>query len=75
MSTSVAFGRVVRRARKKLGISQEELADRCSLHRNAIGLVERGERSPSFDTLLAISHGLDVTASTLVARVEREMNK
>lgn len=75
MSTSVAFGRVVRRARKKLGFSQEELADRCSLHRNAIGLVERGERSPSFDTLLAIAHGLDVKPSTLVARVEREMNK
>ena len=75
MSSSVAFGRVVRRARKKLGFSQEELADRCSLHRNAIGLVERGERSPSFDTLLAIAHGLDVKPSTLVARVEREMNK
>ena len=75
MSSSVAFGRVVRRARKKLGFSQEELADRCGLHRNAIGLVERGERSPSFDTLLAFAHGLDVNASTLVARVEREMNK
>ena len=75
MSSSVAFGRVVRIARKKLGFSQEELADRCSLHRNAIGLVERGERSPSFDTLLAIAHGLDVKPSTLVARVEREMNK
>lgn len=72
MSSSAAFGQVVRKARKSLGLSQEELADRCDLHRNAIGLVERGERSPSFDTILAIAHGLGVNASTLVSRVERE---
>ncbi len=73
MSSSVAFGRVVRDARSKLGLSQEELADRCDLHRNAIGLIERGERSPSFDTILAIADGLGISASRLVSRVERDL--
>ncbi len=73
MSSSVAFGRVVRTARQKLGISQEELADRCELHRNAIGLIERGERSLSLDTILAIADGLGISASRLVSSVEREI--
>ena len=73
MSSSVAFGRVVRDARRKLGISQEELAARCDLHRNAIGLIERGERSPSLDTILAIADGLGIGASRLVSSVERDL--
>lgn len=71
MSSASEFGEVVRTARKKLGLSQEELAGRSGLHRNAIGLVERGERSPRLDTIMAIAVGLDISASTLVSRVEK----
>ena len=73
MSSSQAFGRAVRDARQKLRISQEELAARCDLHRNAIGLIERGERTPSLDTILAIADGLGISGSRLVSRVEREL--
>ena len=73
MSSSVAFGRVVRDARSKLGLSQEELADKCDLHRNAIGLIERGERTPTLDTILAIALGLGISASSLLSKVEREL--
>ena len=75
MSSASAFGRVVRQARKKRNLSQEELAGRSGLHRNAIGLVERGERSPSLDTVLAIADGLEISAATLVSRVDKARSK
>ena len=49
----------VRARRNKLGISQEELARRCELHRTYVGAVERGERNVSLAVLEALAKGLD----------------
>ena len=70
MSVTQTFGLVVRIERVARGLSQEELAERAELHRNAIGLIERGERSPSIESLYAIARGLGVPASTLLTRME-----
>ncbi|MFB2721907.1 helix-turn-helix domain-containing protein [Shewanella xiamenensis] len=45
MNITHIFGQRVRHFRKLKGISQEELADLCELHRTYIGSVERGERN------------------------------
>lgn len=60
-------GRNIRKYRKLLGISQEELADRSGLHRTYIGGVERGERNITLDSLQVIAHSLDVAPVLLVA--------
>ncbi len=52
--------------RKKLGISQEELATRSGLHRTYIGAIERGERNVSLATLELIAEGLGVKPSELL---------
>ena len=68
-----AFGRAVREARARRGLSQETLGFAAGLHRNYVGAVERGEINPTFASLLRISHGLDVALSVLVLLYERNM--
>lgn len=53
-----SFGAKVRDMRLKLGLTQFDLADRCGLDRNYIGMLERGERNPSYLTMLRLAEGL-----------------
>ena len=53
----IRYGQAVRKVRLEQGISQEELADRCGLHRTYISDVELGKRNISLENieLIAIS--------------------
>lgn len=46
----VRVGDRVRNIRKSKGITQEELAERSSLHSTYIGKVERGEKNLTLET-------------------------
>jgi transcriptional regulator with XRE-family HTH domain len=65
-SNAEKFGAAVRRLREQAGISQEELADRCGLHRTYVGSVERGERNVSLDNVVRLAKALSVSASELM---------
>jgi transcriptional regulator with XRE-family HTH domain len=56
----------VRRLRVKRSWSQEELADRCDLHRTYIGAIERGERNITVKTLFKIAEALGCDALLLL---------
>lgn len=58
----------LRRLRKDRGLSQEELADRCGLHRTYIGSVERGERNVTLASLEAIAKSLGVSVLWLLSK-------
>lgn len=60
------LGARVRRFRARVGISQEELAARCALHRTYVGSVERGERNVSLENILKLAAALSVDPSRLV---------
>ncbi len=60
------FGANMRDARRRIGMTQTELASMDGLDRAAISLTEKGKRSPDMRTLLRIAQGLDVTAAELV---------
>lgn len=63
----------VRAFRKEHGLSQEELANRCELHRTYIGSVEREERNVSLSTLEVLSKALGVSvAELLTPRAEHD---
>jgi transcriptional regulator with XRE-family HTH domain len=55
----------LRRARRKQGISQEELGFRCELHRTEISLLERGGREPRLGTIVKLAGALDTTPAEL----------
>lgn len=59
------FGANVRQARKRHGWSQEELGERCELHRTEVSLLERGKRRPQLETLVKLAGGLGVAPDRL----------
>ncbi len=65
----IALGGNIRKHRRGLNLSQDELAFRCGLHRTYMSDVERGARNLSFLSLLAIANGLGATISELTAGV------
>jgi transcriptional regulator with XRE-family HTH domain len=60
------FGARVRAEREKLGISQEELAERSGLHRTYVGGVERGERNIGLLNVIRIAQALGLSPAALV---------
>lgn len=66
----VRFGVVLRRRREAAELSQEALAARAQLHRNYVGLLERGLRVPSILVVEQLAAALGTTASSLLRSVE-----
>lgn len=66
-SARVIFAENLRTERKRLGLSQEELADIVGLHRTYVGSIERGERNVSIDNMEALANGLKVNLQSLLA--------
>jgi len=64
------LGDELRAARVAAGWSQEELADRAGISRNYVSLLERNEKSPTVDVLLAVCRALGVSAADIIRRVE-----
>lgn len=66
MSVAERVGQNLARARRAAGISQEELGVRASLHRTAIGQLERGERTARIDTIVKLAGSLGIKPSELL---------
>lgn len=66
-----AFGEVIRKARVEQGISQEELGFKAGMPRNHVGNIERGENAPTISHLVKLAEGLNVTAASLIAEMEK----
>jgi len=60
------FAANLRRTRERAGISQEELASRCGLHRTEISFLERAQREPRLSTIVKLAKALDVSAGDLL---------
>ncbi len=61
------FGGRIRELRAEKGWSQEELADRCGLHRTYIGAVERGEQNISLVNIDRLATTLGVSLAEFFA--------
>jgi transcriptional regulator with XRE-family HTH domain len=63
MSARLNFSKNLKKFRLERGLSQEDLADECGLHRTYVSSVERGERNITVDNMdkLAIALGVDLS--------------
>ena len=60
------LGRIIREKREAQGLTQVELAEKAGVDRNYIGMVERGERNPSYLSLQKIAKGLGIKVEELI---------
>jgi transcriptional regulator with XRE-family HTH domain len=67
---AVHLGGTIRRRRVRLGISQEDLAGRTSLHRTEVGMIERGRRQPRLGTIIKLAGALEVMPESLFAGID-----
>ena len=60
------LGKIIRLKRESQSLTQIELAQKSGLDRNYIGMVERGERNPSYMSLQKIAHGVGMTVDQMI---------
>lgn len=65
-----ALGVAIRDERIRQNISQEKLAEKAKLHRNAVGRIERSECVVTVTSLFSIADALGLPASVLIQRTE-----
>lgn len=71
----MAFGVVLRRLRSDNGYSQDSYAHQTGYHRNYIGQLERGEKSPSLKALFDFAGSFQLKPSALLKKVEKCLDR
>ncbi len=66
----VHLGASIRRLRKRVGITQEELAERLGVHTTFVGRLERGERGAHWRTVRRVLRALDLRPADFAATIE-----
>jgi transcriptional regulator with XRE-family HTH domain len=66
-----ALGKAVRQLREKRGVTQEALAPQAGVTTGTLGLIERGQANPTWDTVKGIAAALEVSIGDLAKLTER----
>ncbi|MBT2682237.1 helix-turn-helix transcriptional regulator [Bacillus sp. ISL-37] len=67
---TMIVGKVIKELRKKMLLSQEDLADFSQRDRNTISDLERDQYKPSFDTIIRVATVLEMKPSKFVSKIE-----
>lgn len=62
---SALVARNIRAERSRVGMTQDQLAERLGLTRSAVSLWERGQREPGLDYLVPICQALGIDLADL----------
>lgn len=62
-----AFGKKIREARKNMGLTQFELAEKINASQNFLGDIERGIKLPSLPKLILLSNALKISLDSMLA--------
>ena len=61
-----ALGERVRRTRQVKGLTQAQLSEMCGLASSYVGIIERGSKKASIDTVVKIANALNVATDYLL---------
>lgn len=66
------FGVHIRQLREKKNMSQQDLANDCSMSKRQIGRIERGEINTTLGTIINIANALDIEPKELLDVVVKQ---
>ncbi|HTL69229.1 MAG TPA: helix-turn-helix transcriptional regulator [Lacunisphaera sp.] len=66
----IRLGNTIRSERRRLGVTQEELAWRADLHRTYLADIERGVRNITLKSIANLARALGVSAAHLLDKPE-----
>jgi transcriptional regulator with XRE-family HTH domain len=69
------FGKRVRAIRRAARITQEVAAEKAQLNSKYLGEIERGEKKPSFEAILALARALDASPAAFFQFENEEGNE
>ena len=64
-----SIGKYIRQYRTEKKMRQEDLAEKTDLSPNYIGMIERGEKIPSLESLIVLLNALEVSADMVLCEV------
>jgi transcriptional regulator with XRE-family HTH domain len=64
------FGPQLRRLREAAGLTQVQLAELAGLHTQSVVKIERSERSPNWDSVVALAEALGCTPNDFLTEPE-----
>ena len=67
------FGAAVRRRRERMGLSQEDFADKAGIHRTYVSSIELGKVQVSIGIAFKLAKALGIPLSKLWRSVERDI--
>lgn len=73
MDAGIAFGKVLRRLRIEVGLTQENLGFEADLRRTYVSILELGQQQPSLTTIIKIAQALNLTPGSLMDMVIDEI--
>ena len=59
----------IKKHRNRIGLTQEELAEKCGLHHTYIGQLERGEKNATLESIEKVVQGLDISFEMLFEKL------
>ena len=68
-----AVGRVIRRIRRRRGLSQEVVSGLAGIARTHLTMIENGSKQANLETVWKIALALDMQPSELIRQVEEEI--
>lgn len=71
---TLMFGKRIRSLRQSQNISQEKLAEFSGLHPTYIGQIERGEKSPTLDSIYKLAEGLNTDINKLFYNISETID-